>query len=133
MSGVAVLGLLWAAGGIWCGSRWWRDRVPASGATPTLPPGRARFGQPIVDGGHGRRQAMRLAYAAGATAVAGGLLLEWAWVLALGSALVNLGTLYRHLVFLLDDGPEERVVAHGGAARGAQLPLRTLLAGNLAD
>jgi hypothetical protein len=132
MSGVGVLGLLWAAVGIWWGSRWWRDRGPVPApAAPAL--GRSRFGRAAAGGAWRRRQAMRLAYAAGAASVAGGLLLGWAWILALGAALVNLGTLYRHLVLLLDEAPEPDGPLPARAPSPGCSPRRAVLAGNLAD
>ncbi len=112
MSGVVVLGLLWAAVGILLGLRWWSDRaqppahhaareeLAAEGAGPV------RFGRLTESRADQRRQAMRLAYAAGTSLVAVGLFTEVPVVLALGAALVNLGTLYRHLVALLDEAPE---------------------------
>jgi hypothetical protein len=45
---------------------------------------------------------MRLAYAAGTTLIAAGLLSGLAVVLAFGAAAVNLGTIYRYLVVALD-------------------------------
>jgi hypothetical protein len=139
MSGGGVLGLLWAAAGIWSGARWWNERAAAlvdgDGAVATADGG--RFGRAAEGGAIRRRQAMRLAYAAGATAVALGLLVGWGWVLALGAAMVNLGTMYRLLVFLLDEAPEPEPVAAPLAparhVRSQQPVLSRVLLGNLAD
>jgi hypothetical protein len=103
MSAGAVLGVLWLAAGIVLGLRWWGARGPevARGARVELPVN-ARFGQVREDGSRRRLQAMRLAYAAGTTLVAVGLLTEVPVVLAFGAAMVNLGTIYRYLVVALD-------------------------------
>lgn len=133
MSSVGLLGLLWAVVGIWVGSRWWAERGsgPARAHREVRP--RARFGTQSVGGPVRRRQAMRLAYAAGATTVGVGLVVGWAPVLALGAALVNLGTLYRTLVLLLDEwtgeeSPEEVALAAARHLRGR----RPVLQGSLA-
>jgi hypothetical protein len=137
MSGVAVLGVLWAAAGIWLGSRWWTERgAQAFGHAPQA--AARRFGQPVLGGPQRRAQAMRLAYATGATAVAGGLLVRWSWLLAAGAAMVNLGTLYRHLLALVDELPEpDEALAPQPAPpqhRRARRPAATrILLGQLAD
>ena len=132
-----MLGLLWAAVGIWLGFRWWGERAAAPRApAPAATSARARFGQAAEGGAARRRPARRLAYAAGATAVAAGLLVGWGWVLALGAAMVNLGTLYRHLVFLLDEAPEPEVAPEppvGRHLRARRPALSRVLVGNLAD
>lgn len=133
MSSVGLLGLLWAVVGIWSGSHWWAERGTAAVPPRRTVPPRARFGTTSVGGPVRRRQAMRLAYAAGATTVGVGLVLGWAPVLALGAALLNLGTLYRALVLLLDewsgeDSPEEVALAAARHLRGR----RTVLQGSLA-
>jgi hypothetical protein len=111
MSGVVALGLLWGAVGISLGIRWWTEREQASehhagregavlaatGASST------RFGRATESRAEHRRQAMLGAYAVGTSLVAIGFLLEATLPLALGAALVNLGTLYRYLVLLLDE------------------------------
>lgn len=142
MSPIVVLGLLWAAGGIALGRQWWRER-----ATPPSPEGRAdgaraRFGQGTDDGSWRRLQAMRRAYAFGATIVSVGFLAGAPALLALGAAMVNLGTIYRYLVVALDhsavDTPlvarSQRAARH--VARHARLATPSLgggLVGRLAD
>jgi hypothetical protein len=109
VSGVGVIGLLWAVAGILVGIRWWRERtagVPfaAAGATRAAPPAtvRVRFGQLAEDRSPQRWQAMRLAYAVGAWLVALGLATEVVPALALGAVALNLGTVFRYLVVALD-------------------------------
>jgi hypothetical protein len=103
MSTGAVPAVLWLAAGIVLGLRWWGARGPdAARRTRLEVPVNARFGQLRDDGSRRRLQAMRLAYAAGATFVAVGLLTHVPVVLALGAAMVNLGTIYRYLVVALD-------------------------------
>lgn len=81
---------------------------------------------------------MRLAYACGATAVALGLLVRAPWLLALGAAMVNLGTAYRHLVALLDELPEPAPAIQpeplAPLHRRTRQPAATrIVLGNLAD
>jgi hypothetical protein len=105
MSGVGAFGLLWAVVGILLGFRWWREREAELGGTLRVAgpsPGRVRFGGAIEDGSGRRLQAMRLAYAGGMLATGTGLVSEVAVLLALGAALLNLGTIYRYLVVALD-------------------------------
>jgi hypothetical protein len=106
VSGVVLFGLAWAAVGILLGVQWWRER--AAEAAPTLVGGasvtgseRSRFGRAEEDGSPRRLQAMRLAYAAGMLSLSAGFLTGAAVPLALGAALVNLGTIYRYLVVAL--------------------------------
>jgi hypothetical protein len=137
MSGVVVFGVLWAAAGVWLGSRWWAERgAEALGHAPEA--ARRRFGQAAAGGAQRRQQTMRLAYACGTTAVALGLLVRAPWLLALGAAMVNLGTLYRHLVALLDELPEPapslRPEPVAPLHRRARRPAAArVLLGNLAD
>jgi hypothetical protein len=104
MSAVLVLALLWAAVGLVLLARWWSERGPDPSPRGRweVPPG-TRFGQATrVDGPRRRLQAMRLAYGAGTTVVALGFLTGWAGLLALGALLVNVGTMQRYLVEVLD-------------------------------
>jgi hypothetical protein len=105
MSGVVLFGLIWAAAGVLLGMRWWREReadLRTAGGSAVTAGQRVRFGGAIEDGSGRRLQAMRLAYAVGALATAVGLMSRVPVVLALGAALLNLGTLYRYLVVALD-------------------------------
>jgi hypothetical protein len=135
MSAVVALGLAWGAVGILLGSRWWTERAqpPAHHAARvdggSERPGRVRFGQLSESRAEHRLQAMRLAYAVGAGLVALGFLIEAALPLALGVALVNLGTVYRHLVLLVDESPADEPVLARPAHRRARQPLMGLLAG----
>lgn len=105
MSGIGAFGLLWAASGILLGTLWWRERETEpsrAGGAQGASSQRYRFGAPLQDGSGRRLQAMRLAYAAGTLATGAGFLLGLGVLLALGAALVNLGTIYRYLVVALD-------------------------------
>ena len=136
MSGLVLLGLLWAAVGIALAIRWWSERAQALGhhaareAGHPTPTGRARFGASTESRAEHRLQAMRLAYAVGTSLVAIGFLTEAALALAFGAALVNLGTVYRHLVRLVDDAPPDEPVLARPAHRRARQPLVGLLAGD---
>jgi hypothetical protein len=105
VSGVVVLGLLWAVAGILLGIRWWRERA-AEAAAATHPAAaateRVRFGRAPEDRSPRRWQAMRLAYALGAWLVALGLVSGVVPALAIGTVALNLGTLFRYLVVALD-------------------------------
>ena len=141
MSAVVVFGLLWVAAGVVVGLRWWSERgLGGARQAEVEGPANARFGQVREDGSRRRRLAMRRAYAVGAALVVVGLVTAVPVVLALGAAMVNLGTIYRYLVVVLDleavDTP--LLVRSPGAAhlsrrglRGAALP-RGLVA-RLAD
>ena len=136
MSGLVLLGLLWAAVGISLGIRWWSEREQppahhaARGGIDPGPAASTRFGRLAESRAEHRRQAMRLAYAAGTSLVALGFLTRAALPLALGAALVNLGTVYRHLVLLVDEAPaEEPVLAHP-AHRRARSPIVGVLLGD---
>lgn len=104
MSGDVLFGLLWLAVGVLVGNRWWDERVrrPALGTHPATRGERVHFGTVAEDGSGRRRQAMLLAYAAGFAVTGGGIASGAAVVLALGAALLNLGTIYRVLVIALD-------------------------------
>ncbi len=103
MSAVAVFGVLWVLAGILVGLRWWTERgAAASRATAGVGAANARFGQAREDGSLRRRLAMRRAYVVGAGLVVAGAVTQVAVVLALGAAMVNLGTMYRYLVVALD-------------------------------
>ena len=105
MSGVVLFGLIWAAAGILLGIRWWREReadLRTAGGVAITAGQQARFGGVIEDGSGRRLQAMRLAYAVGALATAVGMISRGPVALALGAALLNLGTIYRYLVVALD-------------------------------
>ena len=65
-------------------------------------PASHRFGRAWRDGSRRRLQAMRRAYRAGVAVVALGLLAGVPVLLAIGAALVNLGTVLRYLVVALD-------------------------------
>ena len=136
MSGLVALGLAWAAVGILLGARWWSERVQAPGShAPRVEPepqpvGVARFGQLSESRAEHRLQAMRGAYAAGTSLVAVGFLVGAALPLALGAALVNLGTIYRHLVRLLDEVPPDEPAVARPAHRRARQPLVGLLVGD---
>lgn len=102
VSGRMVLGVLWAAAAIPMGRAWWRGRgtlVPAVVEVPAAD--RSRFGTGAADRSADRAQIMRLSYADGSVAVAGGLLLDWTPLLAVGAVLLNVGTIYRYLVLAL--------------------------------
>ena len=124
------------------GLQWWRERAAAPAQEAPVDAARARFGQDIDDGSWRRRQAMRRAYAFGATLVSIGFLADAPGLLALGAAMVNLGTIYRYLVVALDhsalDTPlvvrSRRAARH--VARHARLAPSNLgggLVGRLAD
>jgi hypothetical protein len=136
MSGVVVLGLLWAAVGILLGLRWWTERDQPLGhhvarEAQERARGRARFGQLAESRADHRRQAMLGAYAVGTSLVSAGFLLRAALPLALGAALVNLGTLYRYLVLLLDEAPAtEPVLARPAHRRGRQPLVTRVLVGD---
>jgi hypothetical protein len=104
VSGDLLFGLAWMAVGLLVGSRWRdeRARQRAVGAERAAPGSRVHFGAVAEDGSAKRRQAMLLAYAAGVVATGAGIALGTAVVLALGAALLNLGTIYRLLVIALD-------------------------------
>jgi hypothetical protein len=136
MSSVVLLGLLWAAVGIVLAIRWWSERAQPLGhhaagdLEAPAPVGTARFGQLIESRAEHRLQAMRLAYAAGTCLVALGFLTEASLALAFGAALVNLGTIYRHLVRLVDEAPSEEPVLRRPAHRRTRQPLVELLVGD---
>jgi hypothetical protein len=102
--GAVLFGVAWTAAGLLVGSRWRdeRARERTVGTHPTTLGERARFGTGAVDGSAKRRQAMLLAYAAGLVVTGGGVVTGAAVVLALGAALLNLGTIYRVLLIALD-------------------------------
>jgi hypothetical protein len=103
MSAAMALGLLWAVAGVVLGLRWWQERdLAGAGRTAAEAPPTTRFGRARDDGSGRRLQAMRLAYAAGTTSVALGMFTGAAALLALGAAMVNLGTIFRYLVVALD-------------------------------
>jgi hypothetical protein len=142
MSPIVVLGLLWAAGGIALGLQWWRERGTAPSPQARADAAGTRFGQGTDDGSWRRLQAMRRAYAFGAILVSIGFLVEAPALLALGAAMVNLGTIYRYLVVALDhsalDTPlvvrSRRAARHVARhARMAQPNLGGGLVGRLAD
>jgi hypothetical protein len=101
MSGVGVLGLLWAVAGIVLGLLWWRERLvdgPAAiAAVERRTTERVHFGSLREDRGPRRLQAMRRSYALGAWLVALGLVADQALPLAAGALALNLGTLFHHL------------------------------------
>jgi hypothetical protein len=105
VSGIGVLGLLWAVAGILVGFRWWRGRTaagPAATEARAATARRARFGQVAEDRSPQRWQAMRLAYALGAWLVALGLAADLVPALAAGAVALNLGTVFRYLVVAMD-------------------------------
>ena len=128
MSGLVLLGLLWAAVGISLGIRWWSEREQAPGhhaardGTVPGPVVRTRFGRLAESREEHRRQAMRLAYATGACVVAVGFWTTAGVLLALGAAFVNLGTIYRHLVLLVDEAPPDEPVPARPAHRRRTRP-----------
>lgn len=120
MTGRTAFGVLWAAAAIFAATRWWRERpepAPGPGGSAGATPG--RFGIGAEDRSARRLQAMRLAYATGSAAVAGGLLTESLPLLGAGVVFLNLGTAFRYLVVALDHATLED-------------PLRGLL-GDVAD
>jgi hypothetical protein len=137
MSGVVVLGLLWAAVGILLGFRWRDERAksPSDHASQPALEG-ARFGQVRLGGSHQRIESMLLAYASGALAVAVGLVVGAPWLLGLGALLVNVGTIYRYLVVALDAAQlDSPVITRTPRARhrpAASPLLRRVLIGDLA-
>lgn len=116
MTGPLVFGVLWAAAGILLGSQWWRARPQSPSRAAGGPAGEtSRFGSGATDRSSNRLQAMRLAYAVGAVAVAVGLLAELTLLLVVGAALINLGTVYRYLVLALDrEGLHEPLLERSG-------------------
>jgi hypothetical protein len=103
MSGLVALMLLWAAAGILLGIRWWREQGAEQAAVAGAALAeRARFGSVAEDGSAKRVHAMRAAYVVGATCCVVGFATGIAVVLAFGASLVNLGTVYRYLVVVLD-------------------------------
>jgi hypothetical protein len=132
MSGLVVLGLAWAAVGVLLGQRWWSEREQplAHHAARAAGDDRRvrevnRFGQLSESRADHRRQAMLGAYAAGTSLVGIGFLLDTALLLALGAAIVNLGTLYRYLVLLLDEAPRDEPVIARPAHRRSRQPVVT--------
>jgi hypothetical protein len=105
MSGVGVIGLLWALAGILLGNLWWRER--AAGAflateAGDLPTQGVHFGCLLEDRGPRRLRAMRVAYALGAWLVALGIVTHLVLTLAVGAVALNLGTLFRYLLVVMD-------------------------------
>ncbi len=141
MSGLVVLGLLWAAVGILLGIRWWSEREQAPGHhaahDATAESGWARFGRGVESRSEDRLQVMRFAYACGTSLVAIGFLFQTAAPLAFGALFVNLGTIERYLVVLLDrDLAEEPALLRPerpAAHRRSRQPIVTrVLLGDLA-
>jgi len=140
MSGVVVLGLLWAVVGILLGFRWRSERAKSPddhAPRPNLVG--ARFGQVRLGSSRQRVETMLLAYASGAALVSLGLMARAAWLLGLGALLVNVGTVFRYLVVALDAAQlDEPVIQRSPRARhtrdrGPSAPiLRRVLIGDLA-
>jgi hypothetical protein len=142
MSPIVVLGLLWAAGGIALGNQWWHARAAAPPAAQEAAAAGARFGQADANGSWRRLQAMRRAYAFGAISMSLGFLTSAPALLALGAAMVNLGTMYRYMLVALDqsalDTPllirSQRAAVHVARhARLVQPNLGGALVGRLAE
>jgi hypothetical protein len=137
MSGVVVLGLLWAVVGILLGFRWRAERAKSpTDHAPRPNLGDARFGQVRLGSSRQRVETMLLAYACGAVVVSLGLMARTAWLLGLGAVLVNVGTVFRYLVVALEPAQLDTPVIQRSARareRGPAVPaLRRVLIGDLA-
>jgi hypothetical protein len=122
--GDVLLGLLWLSAGLLVGNRWRHGRALHQTARdhPATRADRVRFGTVAEDGSGRRRQAMLLAYAAGLTTTGAGMASGVAVVLALGAALLNLGTIYRVLVIALDHDHLDVPVAELRLTAASPLP-----------